>query len=162
MGQCKLYHGDIFLTTAPIICHQVNCLGYMGAGLALQIKQKYPSVFEVYNGLCQSFNDTPEKLLGETFIVDVTEKPGLCVANVFAQLGVRQGPNDQQVYTDYNALKSALVRLEWLSRGYLTQTIAMPYMMGCGLAGGDWTEVRKVIKEVFEHSPVDLELWKLN
>lgn len=32
-----------------IICHQVNCLGIMGAGLAKQIREKFPCVYQMYN-----------------------------------------------------------------------------------------------------------------
>ena len=31
-----------------IICHQVNCKGVMGAGLAKQIRDKWPVVFDEY------------------------------------------------------------------------------------------------------------------
>lgn len=29
-----------------IICHQTNCKGVMGAGIAFQIKRAYPEVFK--------------------------------------------------------------------------------------------------------------------
>lgn len=38
------YNGDILKSKADIICQQVNCKGAMGAGLAKQIKEKYPKV----------------------------------------------------------------------------------------------------------------------
>lgn len=44
--------GDILTSTADVICHQVNCKGVMGAGLAKQIKQKYPAVFKLYKKRC--------------------------------------------------------------------------------------------------------------
>ena len=31
-----------------IICHQVNCKGVMGAGLAKQIRDKWPDVYDRY------------------------------------------------------------------------------------------------------------------
>ena len=31
-----------------IICHQTNCKGVMGAGIAFQIKRTYPEVFKKY------------------------------------------------------------------------------------------------------------------
>ena len=33
-------NGDILEAEEKIICHQTNCLGIMGAGLALQIARK--------------------------------------------------------------------------------------------------------------------------
>jgi nicotinamidase-related amidase len=35
-------------TQASAIAHQVNLMGVMGAGLAKQIKQKYPTVYAQY------------------------------------------------------------------------------------------------------------------
>ena len=38
------------LLDAPVdyICHQVNCQGRMGSGIAKQIKKRWPRVYEVY------------------------------------------------------------------------------------------------------------------
>ena len=43
-------HGDILTPVPPgspptLVCHQVNCRGVMGSGLALQIRERYPVVF---------------------------------------------------------------------------------------------------------------------
>lgn len=35
-----------------IICHQTNCKGVMGAGIAFQIKRTYPEVFKKYKEFC--------------------------------------------------------------------------------------------------------------
>lgn len=46
------------LTPAPpgspptLVCHQVNCHGVIGSGLALQIREHYPVVFESYRKKC--------------------------------------------------------------------------------------------------------------
>ena len=53
----KYIIGDI-LTPNPledhlvIVCHQVNCKGVMGAGLARQIREKHPDVFSLYRDKC--------------------------------------------------------------------------------------------------------------
>lgn len=44
----KLVQGNILDAPENIIVHQVNCKGVMGAGLALQIKSKYPKAFTEY------------------------------------------------------------------------------------------------------------------
>jgi hypothetical protein len=35
-------------------------------------------------------------------------------------------------------------------------TVALPWQIGCNLAGGDWTEVSKMIREVFWDYPVTI------
>ena len=44
----KTVNGNILEATEDIICHQVNCQGVMGSGLAKQIRSKWPSVFADY------------------------------------------------------------------------------------------------------------------
>ena len=34
--------------------------------------------------------------------------------------------------------------------------VGLPYKLGCGIAGGDWTRVREVIDAVFAKSPVEV------
>ncbi|WP_223260709.1 hypothetical protein [Bacillus sp. LNXM65] len=43
----KTVDGNILEASEDIICHQVNCKGVMGAGLAKQIKSKYPNIQRV-------------------------------------------------------------------------------------------------------------------
>ena len=40
--------GDLLEITEGIICHQVNCQRVAGAGLALQIRKKWPSWYESF------------------------------------------------------------------------------------------------------------------
>ena len=46
--------GNILRSKAEYIFNAVNTVGVMGKGLALQIKQKYPSCFEDYKKACSS------------------------------------------------------------------------------------------------------------
>lgn len=52
----KFIDGDILSKRSEdeltYICQQVNCRGVMGAGLALQIRNKWPVVYRRYLGLC--------------------------------------------------------------------------------------------------------------
>ena len=41
-------NGDLLSSQEDYICHQVNCMGVMGAGVALQIKKVYPDVYNQY------------------------------------------------------------------------------------------------------------------
>ena len=46
--------GDIFESNAQVIVNTVNCQGIMGKGLALAFKQKYPTMFKVYQQECRT------------------------------------------------------------------------------------------------------------
>ena len=45
---------NIFNCTENISVHQTNCQGVMGHGIALQIKNKYPEVFNAYYHYCKT------------------------------------------------------------------------------------------------------------
>lgn len=46
--------GSIFDSKAQVIVNTVNCEGYMGKGLALAFKRKYPEMFLVYQQECKT------------------------------------------------------------------------------------------------------------
>lgn len=124
---------DITTVEEGIIGHQVNLQGVMGAGLAEQIKEKWPSVCRRYKHWCSDAH------LGEVMVVPVTDT--LTVANLAGQ--DRYGSNG--IDTDYKSLAEALGNL----KGYAdakSKQIYLPYKIGCGLAGGDW----KIVKDIIE------------
>jgi len=90
----KIINGNILNATEDIICHQVNCKKVMGAGLAKQIRNKYPEVFEEYKWLLDGFGNQ----LGHCQLVLCHD--GKTVANLFGQDGY--GRNKQ--YTNYHYL----------------------------------------------------------
>lgn len=44
--------GDITKAKENIIGHQVNCKGVMGSGVALDLRNKYPAIFDPYKNNC--------------------------------------------------------------------------------------------------------------
>ena len=130
---------DIFESGADVICHQVNCQGVMGSGIAKQVRERYPWVYAEYKECCSLSSDYI--LLGGYQQVYIDEKRA--VLNVFGQ---RYYGYDGKCYTNYDALKQAF---EDISKTYRNKTIAIPYLMGCARGGGDWNIVYKIIEEVF-------------
>jgi O-acetyl-ADP-ribose deacetylase (regulator of RNase III) len=123
----KIIGGDLLEAKEDILCHQVNCLGQMGAGLAFMIRLKYPKVYSNYRLLCE---ETVRKkdLLGAVQIVSVGDRS---IANLFGQYEYGYA----QCNTDYEAFEKAMRSLKDLASD---KTLAFPYRIGCGLGGGDW------------------------
>ena len=44
----KIVDGDLLQANVPLIAHQTNCLGVMGAGIARSIKNKWTDVYTQY------------------------------------------------------------------------------------------------------------------
>ena len=133
--------GDILSGKYPVICHQVNCKGVMGAGLAKQIRAKYPFVYNEYLDLLKE-NNNP---LGHILLSHASGLNGEIIVSMFAQYGYGR----YKRYTDYYAFKRCLYALEKSMNNYSSNghynTIAFPYGIGCGLAGGDWHIVQDMI-----------------
>lgn len=139
--------GNLLDAPFQFIAHQVNCRGVMGAGLALQIKNKYPEVYDTYKTFCNTYTVKPP--LGKSLCV--WTKDNHCIINVFGQLGYGRG----QQQTDYEALYSGFamaaeeIRNTFLNGNPCYQIpIVIPYGIGCGLAGGDWEKVEEILKLV--------------
>ena len=64
----KHVKADIFTTDCDIIVHQVNCYGVMGAGIAKQVKERYPDVYDIYKSLC---NRLVEKSKKTSIVIEV-------------------------------------------------------------------------------------------
>lgn len=50
----KLVKGNIFTTKNQTLVNTVNCFGVMGAGLALEFKNRYPDMFVRYKDMCDN------------------------------------------------------------------------------------------------------------
>lgn len=148
-----IMEGNLLHTPIQIVAHQVNCCGVMGAGVARQIKNLYPEVYYAYASYVKDFtelNDMPP--LGEC-LVQETDDGRHIILNVFGQDGYGR---DKQ-YTDYEALRKGFVNgIRWVRDEYqngeyygmLQLTIAIPYKIGCGLAGGDWEVVKNMLERM--------------
>src|SRR5579875_4216924 len=54
MARIQYLKGDIFESSAQVIVNTVNCEGFMGRGLALAFKQRYPDMFSVCQQECKT------------------------------------------------------------------------------------------------------------
>ena len=143
---------DIFESGADIICHQVNCQGVMGSGVAKQVRERYPKNYKGYCLMCKEFE--PSELLGKVFCGEVRDK--FIIANLFAQ---EKFGYDRKCYTDYTALRKCL---QAVANSHKNKIIAIPYLMGCHRGGGDWNIVYKIIEEVFADSDCEVLICEYN
>lgn len=48
----KVVKGNIFTSECQTLVNTVNCVGVMGAGIALECRLRYPELHEKYINLC--------------------------------------------------------------------------------------------------------------
>lgn len=144
-------NGDMFTSDAPYLCHQVNCMGRMGSGIAKTVREKFPNAYKAYMNLCQSDGVTPDDLLGTAQFVECGTQT---IVNLFAQ---RNYGYDGALYTNYEAFRNCLRNIK--ESAHLGTTIAFPNGIGCGLGGAKWETILGMIKEELADD-YEVEVWK--
>ena len=142
--------GNLLEATQDLICHQTNCRGVMGAGVAGQIANKWPSVVQQYAKWCESAGGhlPQERLLGTILACMCGLTGNQRVVNLFGQL-------NPGADTRYYALQNALTHLRAFAfymagEDGVPLSIAIPFGMGCGIGGGDWKVVFAMIEKTLE------------
>lgn len=128
--------GDLLNAPQKYIAHGVNCQGVMGSGVAKVLYTKWPRIKQDY--LHFSKLHTSSDLLGNVRYVNVDQNK--TIINCYTQ---EYYGRDGELYLSYDALRKCFERLSNHNLG----EIAIP-KIGCGLAGGDWEQVKAIINEV--------------
>jgi O-acetyl-ADP-ribose deacetylase (regulator of RNase III) len=120
-----------------IIVHGCNTKRRMGAGIALSLKNEFPIIEKIDN-------ETTNNILGYYDIIEI-KKYNFSIVNAYTQFSYGKASAmalDSQS-TRYNAIRKVMNSLNKECRGF---KIGLP-LIGCGLAGGDWNIVKKIIEE---------------
>jgi O-acetyl-ADP-ribose deacetylase (regulator of RNase III) len=131
-------NGNLLDAPVDYICHQVNCQGRMGSGIAKQIRERWPDVYEAYMRAFTKSKNT----LGDIQLV-AHEKREQIVINLYAQEFYGY---DGKRYTSYDAFWSCLGAIrDSVPKG---SKIGFPYRIGCGLGGANWQIIETMISVV--------------
>lgn len=114
------------------IGHGCNCQKIMGAGIASQIAERIP--------WAQQADKQDERLpierLGDFTMSTIMNERTTMVINMYTQH--MPGPD-----LSYSALTLILYKINLMYPG---RSIGLP-LIGCGLGGGDWETVKKIIRD---------------
>jgi O-acetyl-ADP-ribose deacetylase (regulator of RNase III) len=126
--------GDLLRAPAEAIVNPVNCVGVMGAGLALQVKGRWPRVFARYLEDCRDGLFAP----GFVQVLAVTgSAPIRYVINFPTKQDWRHGSRLAYIRDGMQDLVDAIA-----SKGI--NSLAIP-QLGCGLGGLYWDDVEPII-----------------
>lgn len=163
----KIINGNLFDTEARFICHQVNCMGKMGSGIAYQVKRKYPHVYKEYIKIASpdmlgkvQYVPVNTEYIGHSPEEFLTQNQTQWICNLFAQNNYGR---DGKQYTSLDAFRQCLQNL-WYTvhakNNNFGAKIALPYNIGCCRGGANWEDINAIIKQ--ELYDCDVELWKLD
>lgn len=125
--------GDMFKASADIRVNTVNCVGVMGAGVALAFKQRYPEMFKDYQSACKDGQIRPGRMhvwksLEGDWIINFPTK------------------RDWRDPSRYEDIEVGLDDLRTYLKGVGPVTVALP-ALGCGHGGLDWDRVSAMIRD---------------
>lgn len=124
---------DLFLEEADYLMEQKNCFHIHG-GLSSEMARRYPKAAQA--DLATKKGDLLK--LGTYEVVDCED---IKVINAYGQYGIGGQA------TDYNAWDSILFDLtRELPKG---SVIKIPFLMGCGLGGGNWLTMEGLFVDYF-------------
>lgn len=134
-----------FPNNIQAIAQNCNCHCIQGAGIALQIKKRYPAAYEA---------DLKTKS-GDWFKMGKFSKAQVnknqYIYNIYGQfdMGGERALDYEAIYNGLENVKNDLIKNKIKSIGF-------PKFMGCGLAGGNWNIVSTMIKEVFDETNINV------
>ena len=130
-------NGNIFDQDVEAIVNPVNCKGVMGAGLAKQVKERYPFVFKQYVAACREGELSPGHL---QVVYNRSSSPSPKYIINFATKDDWVDPSCLEY------IESGIRRLEMAIRYKGIRTIAIP-ALGCGLGQLSWRVVKPIMED---------------
>lgn len=149
--------GDLldFPNSIQVIAHSANCLNVMGAGIAKQIKDRYP---EAWKADCKAANEKRNTLGNYSKAEFLSNKKSVSIYNLYTQQDI--GRRYRQV--DYEAFYTSCFRLrlelQQLQEANLVNIrLGFPYKISCNNAGGSWNVIETMLNDIYDRS--DLEVF---
>lgn len=123
--------GDMFSSGCQTVVNPINCVGVMGAGLALAFKTRFPDHYAAY----RRRYDDDELRIGEPYLDRRAPGPWII------------GFPTKRHWAETSRLSDIDDGLSYLAEhleGWGVTSLAMP-ALGCGLGGLEWDPVHELI-----------------
>jgi len=144
----KEINGNLFDSHCFTYINPVNCIGDMGAGIAIGFKMRFPKYYEDYRGEClRKGIDIGMLYLYDNGMSDKFSPGQICSFPV-------------KKHWKENS------KIEWIEKGLLLimeyadtlKSIAIP-AVGCGCGGLNWDKIRVLIHDILSNYPMRVELY---
>ena len=145
LANFKSVDGDIFSSSTEAVVITVNCVGAMGAGIALEARYRWPEINDRYEKACELRQVSVGELIWEKtqskwVILFPTKK-------------------HYSMPSEMTYISQGLVALAREIKSKAISSIALPHL-GCSHGGLMWSEVKPMIESnLMDISDLDVELW---
>ena len=163
-------YGDLLSGAEQVVCQQLNCLTTKPHGLSASLARRYP-YSNVYAMRKQSLainnrcTRDSEGIPGTANFCNGLRGPivaGLFAQHDFGRPGTRTPCHQDSAEMRRVWFASALQDVRSFMIKHNLKSIGIPYMIGCGLAGGDWEVYRKMLDEFAKDAPFTVRLYRLH
>src|SRR5579871_1100630 len=137
--------GDLFASDLEAVAHGCNCVGAMGAGIAVEFRRRWPKMYQEYRDRCKAGKFNP----GGVYMY--ATKTGLFIFNLATQPDLGGATIE--------AISDSLQEMVKMAKVFGVAQIGMP-AIGAGLGGLDWAEVKEVIQRVGDSTPIELVVFE--
>ena len=128
--------GDLLADESEALVNAVNCVGVMGAGVALAFRRRFPENYRAYAAACRRNAVEP----GRMFVFETgRETPPRYLVNFPTKRHWKDASRMEDIVAGMDALREEV-------RARAIRSVALP-ALGCGLGGLPWPEVRAVVAD---------------
>lgn len=131
-----IIRGDILEAKEQYVCHQCNAVSSDAGGLAASLFKKF-SYSDIYSKRIQPFKPGPGTFPGE-IIIKGNGQDQRYIVNMLAQYYPGSPRYPESALDGFKARESYFYKCLNKLAALEADSIAFPWMIGCGLAGGDW------------------------
>ena len=145
----KWVKGNLLDDDADLLVNPVNTVGVMGGGLARDFALKYPEMLEPYQRACHA----PMLRVGSS-------EDHCCIGNVWRFDRVLCLPTKRH-WRDPSTLEYVALGVKSMDKycqEHGIKTVAVP-QLGCGLGGLLWVNVRPILIQELQDSPVEYRVY---
>lgn len=138
-----------------VICHVCNNIGKWGKGFVLAVSKKWPIAKQNYLDYFKYHVPGGKCELGINQLIFTIDS--IAIFNMIAQDGIKSHDNPTPI--DYSVLRKCLSEV----KDYCVESSASLHMprIGCGLAGGTWDKIEKILLDVFMYTNIDIFVYYL-
>ncbi len=137
--------GDMFSSSAQTLVNTVNTEGFMGKGIALEFKKRYPDMFDDYSRRCKR----REVRLGEPYLYRGLHDHWIL------NFPTKDRWRSHSRLAD---IEAGLRHLYIHYREWGITSLAVP-PLGCGNGGLEWRVVGRVLHDAFRHFDIPVQLY---
>ena len=141
----KLIKGNIFTSNCSTIVNTVNCVGVMGAGIALECRLRYPDMHDRYKELCNQ----SQIQIGKLWIYQSGDKQVLNFPT----------KKDWKHPSRLEFVESGLKKFTTIYKDKNIDSIAFP-MLGADKGGLDSKTVLEIMRKYLDPLSIDIEIYQ--